>query len=150
MNYSVTGEQLTNLADWIRAKANIAPQGKNLMNPNVLFCKLNQMKKYTISMKVKWNGTATSAFTATLKGSNTVTFVNDRSPAPASGTVTTEVFSTQNASGAYSSVSLALTEGLEISEIQVEEGNEATAYEAYQPTLLEFPNEFISALQSMS
>lgn len=150
MNYSVTGEQLTNIADWIRAKANIAPQGKNLMNPNVLYCKLNQMKKYTISMKVKWNGTATSAFTATLKGSNTVTYVNDHSPAPASGTVTTEYFNTVNAQGLYSSVSITLAEGLEISDIQVEEGNEVTAYEAYQPTLLEFPDDFISALQGMS
>jgi len=143
-NYIATDTQLTSIADAIRDKMNTPPLGKNLCNPKTLTAIGQGNTTYTVSMTVKWDGVTGSAGNVTA-GTRLVIFW-DYDPPKASGTITRETISITTDNVDSVKIKVYPSDTLEVSDVQIEQGSSATEYEAYQPTPLEFPDGFVSAL----
>ena len=150
-NYIATDTQLTAIADAIRAKGKIAPLGKNLCNPKTLTAIGQGNTTYTASMTVKWDGNTYSA--GTVWFSTSTSYSGAAFPTygskPSAGTVSRESTTFTTGDGIYASISLSLENGLEITDIQVEESSSATEYEPYRPALFEFPDGFVSGITNI-
>ena len=145
MYYAVSSDQLTAIADVIRAKALIQSRGKNLLNPIRMAAKL-PAGTYTASVKVKWDGVADGA--GQISASDYFVFFPVYDDPIESGTVTIETVSFTLS--AERIVHMYLTSGIETSEMMIETGDTKTEYEPFQPVLLEFPDDFKDEIDSIS
>ena len=143
-NYIATDTQLTSIADAIRNKMNIPPLGKNLCNPENLTAIGQGNTTYTVSMTVKWDGV--TGYAGTVTAGTRVAMFADYSVPKTSGAITRETVSITTADVDSVKIKVYPQDTLEVSDVQIEQGSSATEYEAYQPTPLEFPNGFVSAL----
>ena len=157
MDYKVTDTQLKAIADKIREKAGIDdPGGKNLLKPGENSIAAEPGKRYILSADVTWNGTETSPVGGSYYNESGIPMTMEGSsvyPAPASGTQ--ERISCRFSVAPAGAVSLRATvkPALNPTNIMIEEEaegqTEASEYEAYYPRKLEFPDEFIDAIDSI-
>ena len=144
MNYIATEEQLTAIADAIRAKVDIDPSasyaapGKNLLNPDLMYAEGLPRGKYTFSMR------------ALVDGTQPVPYEMDYGTQP-----NEYVFSGFNIGDRVSfginllaDVRLTFADSTDFTDYQLESGEVATDYEPYT-VKLRFPDGFVEAINSI-
>ena len=144
MNYIATEEQLTAIADAIRAKVDIDPSasyaapGKNLLNPDLMYAEGLPRGKYTFSMR------------ALVDGTQPVPYEMDYGTQP-----NEYVFSGFNIGDRVSfeinllaDVRLTFADSTDFTDYQLESGEVATDYETYT-VKLRFPDGFVEAINSI-
>lgn len=142
MNYIVTDAQLTAIADAIRNKHEF----KNLCNPNTLFCEVESQTVYTLSFEIDYTGSPKD-FTIRLQEYIYETAASSISLVfHAEGTGVERL--SQTLTTASDVTRLKLPNMMkDFSDIQLEEGSTATAYESYP--MYEFPSGFVSNINNI-
>lgn len=157
MDYKVTDTQLKAIADKIREKAGIDdPGGKNLLKPGTNSVAAEPGKRYILSADITWDGKKTESFSGGYynAGGTMMTMETDgHSPAPASGEQERIEHRFSTAPAGTVSLSVSLQPALNPTNVMIEEEAEgqtaASEYEAYYPRKLEFPDDFIDAIDSI-
>lgn len=140
MDYSVPGEDLTNIADAIRSKTS-----KNLCNPDTLTVKVKPNTYYTCSAYVTYDGVADCGYDV-LEKTSMLNVPHKYFVSVGAGVTQRDDMSFKTASNAYELV-FRPKSGLTVENIQIELGQTMTPYEAFNP--LEFPDEFVSEIESI-
>ena len=156
MDYKVTDTQLKAIADKIREKAGIDdPGGKNLLKPGETTVAVEAGKKYYISADITWDGIESSFASVLIKDANGMMlniWSDARSDTPASGRQE-RYYSMGTAPNGAATMTVTINSKLSPTNIMIEEAATGqtgpTEYEAYYPRKLEFPDDFIDAIDSI-
>lgn len=157
MDYKVTDTQLKAIADKIREKAGIdEPGGKNLLKPGKNSIAAEPGKRYILSADVTWDGQVTSPTGGSYYNESGIPLTMEGSsvyPTPASGTQERISHFFQTAPSGAVTLVATVKSALNPTNVMIEEEAEgqtaASEYEAYYPRKLEFPDDFIDAIDSI-